>query len=128
MIFLWLKKNHRLDNNYRHLAELFLPAGILDYFELKNVSKDSKGINIFLEENNIIPVEYKGEVLHSKGFLPEIQVQDFPIRGHKVALCIKRSRWEVMSTGQIITRDWSLVRKGTRMTTEFGLFLKGIFG
>lgn len=117
-----------MDNNYRQLAELFLPAGILDYFELRDIIKDSKGINIFLEEKNIIPAEYKDEVLHSKGFLPEIQVQDFPIRGQKVALCIKRRRWELLSTGQIITRDWSLVREGTRMTTEFGLFLKGIFG
>ena len=117
-----------MDNNYRQLAELFLPAGILDYFELTNVLKDSKGINIFLEEKNKTPEEYKKELLHSKGFLPEIQVQDFPIRGHKVALCIKRRRWELVSTGQIITRGWALVREGTRMTTEFGLFLKGIFG
>lgn len=117
-----------MDNNYRQLAELFLPAGILDYFELTNVLKDSKGINIFLEEKNIVPAEYKAVLLHSKGFLPQVEVQDFPIRGHKVALCIKRRRWELVSTGQIITRDWSLVREGTRMTTEFGLFLKGIFG
>lgn len=117
-----------MDNNYRQLAEVLLPAGILDYFELISVLKEKNGINIFLEEKNMTPEEYKKELLHSKGFLPEIQVQDFPIRGHKVALCIKRRRWELVSTGQIITRDWSLVREGTRMTTEFGLFLKGIFG
>lgn len=117
-----------MDNNYRQLAEVLLPAGILDYFELISVLKEKNGINIFLEEKNMSPEEYKKELLHSKGFLPEIQVQDFPIRGHKVALCIKRRRWELVSTGQIITRDWSLVREGARMTTEFGLFLKGIFG
>lgn len=105
-----------------------LPAGILEYFELTNTTKDSKGINIFLEEKNIVPEEYKDHLLHSKGFLPEIQVQDFPIRGHKVALCIKRRRWEVQSTGEIVTRNWTLVRAGARMTTEFGLFLKEIFG
>lgn len=117
-----------MDKSYRQLAELFLPAGILEYFELVNVSKDSNGISIFLEEKNIVPEEYKDQLLHSKGFMPEIGVQDFPIRGQKVALCIKRRRWEVVSTRQMITRDWTLAKTGARMTTEFGLFLKGIFG
>ena len=66
-----------LDQNYKQLVELLLSAGILDYFEITNTTKDSKGINIFLEEKNVIPEEYKNQVLHSKGFLPEIQVQDF---------------------------------------------------
>jgi len=26
-----------------------------------------------------------------------------------VALCIKRRRWEVKQSGEIITRDWNLV-------------------
>lgn len=117
-----------LDQHYRQLAELLLPAGILEYFELTDINKAEKEIRIFLEEKNTTPEEYKSQQLHSKGFLSEIQVQDFPIRGQKVALCIKRRRWEVMTTGEIITRNWALVREGTRMTTEFGLFLKGIFG
>lgn len=117
-----------MDQTYRQLIELLLPAGILDYFELVNTTKDSKGINIYLEEKNIVPEEFKDQLLHSKGFLPEVHIQDFPIRGQKVALCVKRRRWEVQASGQIITRNWTLVRAGARMTTEFGLFLKGIFG
>jgi hypothetical protein len=117
-----------LESTYRSLIELFLPEGILEYFELVNGTKDSEGFKISLEEKNIPPEEYKTEVLHSKGFYPEIKVQDFPIRGKKVQLCIKRRRWEVQSTSAIVSRDWTLVRAGTRMTTEFGLFLKGIFG
>lgn len=117
-----------MEGSYRQLIELLLPAGLLEYFDLTNTTKDSKGINIFLEEKNMAPEEYKGQTLHSKGFLPEIQIQDFPIRGQKVALCIKRRRWEVVGSGEIVTRNWTLVRAGARMTTEFGLFLKGIFG
>ncbi|WP_422663668.1 ISAon1 family transposase N-terminal region protein [Sphingobacterium sp. UBA6645] len=55
-------------------------------------------------------------------------MSDFPIRGQKVTLHIRRRRWTVLDTGDIITRDWNLVREGARMTTEFGLFLKKIFG
>ena len=117
-----------MQNTYETLVSLLLPQGILEFFELTNVIQLPAGLNIYLEEKNIIPSEYKDQKLESKGFLPEISIQDFPIRGQKVNLCIKRRRWEVKETGAIITRDWDLVRKGARMTTEFGAFLKGIFG
>ena len=119
---------HPLQTTYETLVSLLLPQGILEFFELTNVTQLSTGLNIYLEEKNITPSEYKDQKLESKGFLPEISIQDFPIRGQKVNLCIKRRRWEVKETGAIITRDWDLVRKGARMTTEFGTFLKGIFG
>ena len=110
------------------LISLFLPEGILDYFELTQVEKEAKKLNIYLEEKNIAPDGFDKKDLESKGFFPEVVIQDFPIRGHKVSLCIKRRRWTVKSTGEIISTDWDLVRKGARMTTEFGLFFKGIFG
>lgn len=117
-----------LSTTYETLVRLILPEGILEYFELTHVTQTEAGLNIYLEEKNIIPSGYENQRLESKGFLPETNIQDFPIRGHKVALCIKRRRWAVLESGEIITRDWQLVRKGARMTTEFGTFLKGIFG
>ena len=88
---------------------LFLPSGILDYFTLVNhVSQDTCFI-LYLEEKATIPSEYSDLHLHSKGFLPEIEVQDFPIRGKAVYLRIKRRRWEDPSTGQTYSRDWSLI-------------------
>ena len=88
---------------------LFLPSGILDYFTLVNhVSQDTCFI-LYLEEKATIPAEYSDLHLHSKGFLPEIEVQDFPIRGKAVYLRIKRRHWEDPSTGQTYSRDWSLV-------------------
>jgi len=118
-----------LSTAYETLVRLILPEGLLEYFELTDVrSSESGQLNIYLEEKNLAPAGYEKAQLESKGFLPETAIQDFPIRGHKVALCIKRRRWEVKVTGEIVTRDWNLVRKGARMTTEFGTFLKGIFG
>lgn len=114
---------------YETLVRLILPEGILEYFELTDVRPAENGqLNIYLEEKNLPPVGYEKSQLESKGFLSETAIQDFSIRGHKVALCIKRRRWEVKQRGEIITRDWDLVRKGARMTTEFGIFLKGISG
>ncbi|GAC1301619.1 MAG: hypothetical protein NVSMB24_04770 [Mucilaginibacter sp.] len=117
-----------MQDSYQTLVRLLLPEGILEYFELVNEAQRKTGLSIYLEEKNIAPAGYENIKLESKGFLPEISIQDFPIRGHKVALCIKRRRWEVLESGKIITRDWNLVQKGVRMTTEFGTFLKGIFG
>ena len=107
---------------------MLLPEGIIDYFDIVNLISDKSGLSIYLDEKNVAPVGYKAEDIESKGFLAEIRVQDFPIRGKKAFLCIRRRRWEVRSTNEIISRDWKLVQSGTRMTKEFAAFLKGIFG
>ncbi|KQM76355.1 hypothetical protein ASE74_20130 [Pedobacter sp. Leaf216] len=79
------------------LIGLLLPEGILDYFELTSVGKLGKELQI-LGEKNIPTRGYRKEEISSKGFFPEVSIQDFPIRGQKVALCIKRRRWTVKST------------------------------
>lgn len=65
---------------FKTLAGYFLPAGTLDYFDLVRVLKDKEGLVLFLEERNELPEEFTGQQYHSKGFLPEVRVQDFPIR------------------------------------------------
>ncbi|MDD7888337.1 transposase, partial [Flavivirga sp. 57AJ16] len=54
-------------------------------------------------------------------------VQDFPIRGKNVYLHITRRRWHNQTTNKVITRDWDLVAKGTRITSEFATFLKEVY-
>lgn len=112
----------------RRLLSLLMPEGLLDYFEITDVFQKNKELQIHLEEKNIAPSGYESSKLESKGFLPTSEIKDFPIRGQKVTLHIRRRRWTVLENGKIITRDWNLVHEGARMTTEFGLFLKEIFG
>ena len=125
---LFCVKKKELSNPYEALISVLLPEGILDYFDIVNLISDKSGLSIYLDEKNVAPVGYKAEDIESKGFLAEIRVQDFPIRGKKAFLCIRRRRWEVRSTNEIISRDWKLVQSGTRMTKEFAAFLKGIVG
>lgn len=108
------------------LISAVLPQGMLEYFTVNKVEPLSDIINIYLEEKNIIPEEYKTDKLSSKGFYDEIKVQDFPIRGKDVFLLIKRRRWVNETQGTIVMRDWELIAKGTRMTKEFAAFLKVI--
>jgi hypothetical protein len=64
--------------------------------------------------------------LSSKGFFPEATVPDFPIRGEIFFLHIIRRRWVEQSSKNVVIRDWQLVAKGTRFTSEFAAFLKDI--
>ncbi|MHC1779025.1 MAG: hypothetical protein AB9922_02170 [Bacteroidales bacterium] len=104
---------------------LLLPTGMLEYFEITDLHEEDKSIDIYLRELNIIPQEYKNDKLQSKGFYDEVTISDFPIRGRKLFLHIKRRKWLNESTGDIVSRDWGLVARGTRMTQEFASFLKG---
>lgn len=112
----------------KELAGLLLPEGILQYFQISDLVKKDNEYIIFLEELNMHPEQYKGHKLTSKGFYEPVKIQDFPLRGKACFLKVKRRRWLDEDTGQIVMRDWDIVAKGTRMTRDFAIFLKGIVG
>lgn len=116
------------NNKEIELVKYILPIGVLDYFTITKVLQTEVGLGIYLDENNVIPREYKDHKLISKGFYEESSIQDFPIRGKAVYLHVRRRRWFNENTGEYICRDWNLVAKGTRMTQEFASFLKAIVG
>jgi len=109
---------------YKELVELLLPEGILEYFEVVSIEKDSNQLRIYLEERDNIPEEYLKERYRSNGFLPEIKVKDFPIRDMFVTLHVKRRRWLLIDSGKKVKRNWSIVAPGTRITKDFAAFLK----
>lgn len=110
------------------LLKLLLPELIIDHFDIIKTQKDirSETLRIYLEEKLDVPEEFSGLKLNSRGFYDEVTVQDFPIRGFKVFLHIRRRKWKDLETGNNVHRNWELVAKGTRMTKEFASFLKEI--
>lgn len=108
------------------LIKFLLPEGILDYFEVTKVEPFNGVVNIHLEERNSPPLEFKGHKLTSKGFFDEVKIQDFPIRGKAAYLFIKRRRWLDETAHKTVYRNWELLAKGTRMTSDFASFLKVI--
>lgn len=108
------------------LLKLLLPEYLVDYFEVITYEKQGEQLHLYFEEKNELPQEYSGHKLTSKGFFDEIVVQDFPIRGQHAFLHIKRRRWLNHNTNIVVSRNWDLVAKGTRMTAEFAAFLKEI--
>ena len=67
------------------MLSLFLPADMLDYFDLVNHVSQETCFILFLEEKPPIPQEYSH--LHLQRFLP-----GFPIRSKAVYLRVKRHR------------------------------------
>ena len=106
--------------------KLFLPEVLVEYFELTDYTQNEEELHFYFKEKNIVPDTYKETKLISKGFYPESSIQDFPIRGKKVYLHITRRRWTQEQSSKIVSRDWELVAKGTRITSEFAAFLKEI--
>jgi hypothetical protein len=111
---------------YLELLSALLPEGILENFVIRNVQKGTHHIEIYLEENFDTSWVPDGIKVHSKGFHKSVVIKDFPIRDKMVLLNVRRRRWENTSTNEEIRRDFSLIADGTRMTSEFASFLKGI--
>lgn len=108
------------------LLKLLLPEYLIDHFDIINFEEKDKILHLYFEEKNTVPKEFSSLTLYSKGFLEEITVDDFPLRGKTVKLHIKRRRWTDKKTGNILQRDWTLIAQGTRMTRDFAAFLKKI--
>jgi len=115
-----------MDQSLNTLLPLVLPEVFCKYFELTKVLKDERAerMDLYLQEINEIPIEYVNSRIVSKGFFDEVTIQDFPLRGFKVYLHIRRRRWLNEDTNQIVYRNWDVIAKGTRITKEFAAFLK----
>ena len=108
------------------LLKLLLPELLITHFDIVSHSIEQDSVHLYFEEKKDTPQEEKHRNLIAHGFHKEITVQDFPLRGKKVFLHIKRRRWLDKTTRKAVQRDWNLVAQGTRMTIEFSAFLKAL--
>lgn len=108
------------------LAKLFLPELLVEHFDLLNHEIKADSHHFYYAEKNLPPLD-KSLRIHSKGYYKQAIVQGFPIRGKSVYLYIKRRKWIEIGSGKTIKRDWILVAKGTRMTSEFAAFFKELY-
>jgi len=110
------------------LAQYILPEDLLRYFVLEKVEENDNELHFYLEEINVLPDEYLGEDMESKGFHSEQTIKDFPLRGKPLYLHVRRRRWLHKPTGTVVSRNWNLVAKGTHYTESFATFLKEFIG
>ncbi len=113
------------------MLSLFLPEGLLSHFEvvslhiLGDVQTKKDCFYIYLDEKNTLPGSYNPKDYESKGFYGRTIVQDFPVRGKAVYLCIKRRRWRHKTDRTEIKSDYSFIADGSKLTVELSDFLKG---
>ena len=114
------------------LLSMFLPNDLLNHFEVKTINElgDCKTKKMFyemvLQEKNQLPSLYDQSDYESKGFYKEKRIQDFPIRGKALYLCIKRRRWRLKEDPSIVIKsDYRFIAEGTKLTSELSDFLKG---
>ena len=104
---------------------LFLPDGVLQWFDIVSSERTPGILRLVFEEKNIPPIteELRGKHVESKGF-KEIFVDDFPVRGRKTTFVFRRRYWKVEGREELLKRDIQLTWEGTQLEKEFALFLK----
>ncbi len=104
-----------------------LPDGLEEFFELKKFEKNQNNFRIILVEKNIIPAdlpkEYQGKTVINT-VLDDIIIDDFPIRGRKGEILLKRRSWKFDGIEKMLKRDIKLCAEGTKLEKEFANFLK----
>jgi len=112
-----------MEKSIASIAEIFLPVGTTEWFEITSHAKDDNDIRITLEEKNIPPITDKDKKILSKGF-SEITITDFPIRGRRTLLTFRRRYWQIEGQKELLKRDIKLSFPGTQLEKEFADFLK----
>lgn len=119
---------------YRSFAGMVLPDEILDYFDMVDFSEEKTGrvinghperiMHIYLRENDW--AHSVGDGYRPNGYTEEKDICDFPIRGRKTIIHVKRRRWtspdgrnEVLDYGNLLGVN------GTKLSRDFADFLKG---
>lgn len=114
--------------NYKEMLSIFLPEGILNYFDCKSIRTIDNVIIIRLQEKEgvpEIPEKQRGKKIISKGFR-DFSVEDFPVRGKKVKLLVRRRVWKIEGVTELIKRDIPMTTfPNTKLQQEFAVFLKG---
>lgn len=106
---------------------LFLPHGVLEWFDVVAGSMAGGDVRIVLEEKNNPPVTEPATPVISKGF-KDITITDFPIRGRRALLTFRRRYWQLAGHTELLKRDIPLAFPGTQLETEFANFLKATSG
>lgn len=113
--------------NEHNLLWAILPEGLEVFFELQKFEKDENKFRITLVEKNIIPSdlpnEYRGKKIINT-VLDDIIIDDFPIRGRKGEIVLKRRSWKFEGVNTLLKRNIQLCAKGTKLEKEFADFLK----
>ncbi|MBI5358162.1 hypothetical protein HZB69_00860 [Candidatus Amesbacteria bacterium] len=106
-----------------------LPEGLEAFFDLTGFEKSDNALRIVLTEKNIVPSplppEYRNKPV-TNTVLNDFLVDDFPVRGLRGEVLLKRRSWKFEGVGKLLTRDPGVCAEGTKLSKDFADFLKGM--
>lgn len=117
-----------MENLYYTLSQILLPDEVSHYFTITDIKNAGNTVEIYLEENDEYLTPEDGHEYDKNGFYEPMNIQDFPLRGRKTILKVKRRRWIDRNTGKSVGNNYKLVAEGTRHSKEFAAFLKEFIG
>ena len=111
-------------------ASLLVPAYILEHFDFEGYKKESNVIKVYLVEKDDVAHIPKQIIRQGKvvldGYMNPLELQHFPALGTEVFLYLKRRRWKLKGQTKGYHNTYNFHHKGTKVTREFGSFLKEI--
>lgn len=113
--------------NEHDLLWAILPEGLEEFFEIHSFEKNDNRFRIVLIEKNIIPPDLPGEYSGKKVIntvLDDFICDDFPIRGRKGEILLRRRSWKFEGVEKMLKRKIALCAEGTKLEKEFADFLK----
>lgn len=108
----------------KEFIRIFLPQFVSNHFDVVKIENREGRIDIYIDEQKVIPKGLSKRKLISHGFTPPTTIQDFPIRGQAVYLHARRRKWLDTETNNVHTCTYDLTYDGTQLTEEFVAFLK----
>jgi hypothetical protein len=121
-------KNIKLENSLiKKFIRQLVPAKILLDFDIVDIddSKEEELVISLIEKENRVPKSDKELVLN--GYMKEVELTHFPSNGRQCYLRLKRRRWKEKESGKNnYYNQYDFTVSGTKVTKEFGVFLKEI--
>ena len=113
--------------NTEDLLWEFLPEGLCEYFDIEGVEKTPVLFRVTLIEKQDlkgVPTPWQGKKIISSS-LDNVTLNDYPFRGRKGELLLKRRSWKFEGVDAWYKREIEVKTPGTQLQKEFALFLKG---
>lgn len=110
----------------KKLVSLLIPNAILASFEVQKI-EDTEILLVIelLEKQECISSLGLDLDLVSNGFMPPLELQHFPMNGKRCLLRLIRRRWkESNNLSSSYYNSYTFALKGTKVTPDFGAFLK----
>lgn len=108
------------------IMQSFLPPEVVELFEIVKIDDNPSQwrMDIYLDEQKVIPQQLRDTPVIAYGFVDAVTIQDFPIRGKRVYLHLRRRKWLNKADNSINTTHFDITYPGTQLTQELVAFLK----